>query len=597
MLFFLRPVWKTAAIAGLVVVARAASEVLAVYFLSPAVTAIATKLAQGNDQQTFWTWFAGDSVSARELRSILLWMATTQITLGLMIYLRSVWDTKLSMRAVFHMRAAVYDRLQRADLSFHDRMSSGPLINRAINDLQAVRMFVNMSLLASLDIIFSLAFYLGLLGLRSPWLLGAALIPVPLWSLAIFRFSKKAQGICSLQQKASDRLMAALSENLYGVHVVRSFASEDREVARYSRLNRRLLANVKLAVGIQALLSPTLRLITMLAHVGLFLLTAWLIHEGRMTIGDLMLLGAAMAAILGKLQQINAVVEIYQKAVVSSRRLFEIMDLPDATRPERKIERAKLTHGEIEFRDVCFSYAGSRVLDDVTARIPGGRITALMGPTGAGKTTLAGLIARFYDPERGQITIDGQDLRHFDVRDLRRRVGYVFQETFLFSSTIRDNIRYGRKDVSDEMVKVAARISMADEFIEKLPQGYDTMIGERGVALSGGQKQRLALARALVYDPEILILDEATTALDASTEEAVHERLDGVFKNRTVLLIGSRLVSVLGADRILVLEKGRLTQDGTHDELLHASGHYREIISAQAAWEETPRELAVGSLP
>lgn len=590
MLKFLRPVWRTALIASLVIVVRALMEVAAVYFLSPAVTTVATVLTEETTQASvgFWAWITGSSPAAVQLRWVLAWMAAAQLGLGVAIYLRSVWDTKLSMRAVFYMRAAVYDRLQRAELSYHDRMSTGSLINRAINDLQAVRTFVNMSLLTSLDILASVSLYLGLLFLRSPWLMLAALVPVPLWSWVVASYSKRAQPLCRKQQEAGDRAMGALAENLSGVHVVRAFGAEASEIEKYRRLNGRVLSFAIQAVGLQARLTPALKIVAGLAHVGLFVFAAFLIHDGHMNVGDLMLLGAAMAAILSKLQQVNAIVEAYQKAIVSSRRLFEILDLPDAGAFSDRVAREKLAirAGSIEFRDVSFAYGRSRALDRVTARIEGGCVTAIVGPTGSGKTTLTNLVARFYEPTSGAIWIDGQEVGSVDLCDLRRRIGIVFQETFLFSSTIRDNIRYGRDDVSDEMVQRAARIAMADEFIEKLPQGYDTLLGERGVMLSGGQKQRLALARALVYDPQILVLDDPTAALDATTEELIHDRLDPVLKGRTVILIASRLAAVRVADRVLVLEKGRITQAGTHDELVVQSGHYREIVRLQQIQEE-----------
>lgn len=598
MLKFLKPVRKIAVMAALVIVIRSLMEVLAVYFLSPAVTAIASKLTEGGDQSGgFWQWVTGPSDSARDLRSVLFLMALSQIGLGIAIYLRSVWDTKLSMNVVYHIRAAVYDRLQRAHFAYHDRMSSGPLINRAINDLQAVRVFVNMSVLSTLDILTTLSFYFGLLWLRSPGLMFAALIPIPFWSFVILWFSRRAQPLCRRQQMANDRLMTVLSENLSGIHVVKAFATEQQEITNYGRLNGRLLAKLLKTVQLQAVLTPSLKLIAAAAHTLLFVFAAWNVRNGRLNIGDIMILGAAMGAILMKLQQINAIVEAYQKAIVSSRRLFEILDLPDVL-SEQKFTPAReyrFITGEIDFRNVSFSYGSTRVLEGINVKIPGGKVTAIVGPTGSGKTTLAGLIGRFYDPDQGAIYIDGQDVRLMDLRQLRRLVGYVFQETFLFSSTVRDNIRYGRSDVSDEMVRQAARIAMADEFIEKLPQGYDTLIGERGVALSGGQRQRLALARALVYDPAILILDDATAALDAATEELIHQRLDSVFKGRTVLLIANRLTSVKDADYVLVLENGRLTQKGTHEELLRSDGHYRDIVRIQERLNEASGDLFSGS--
>jgi ATP-binding cassette subfamily B protein len=393
MLKFLKPVWKTATIAGLIILARAFSEVSMVYFLSPAVTTVATGLAGSAHELNFFDWLTGAGSSAVQLRSVLLWMGLMQVVLGCMIYLRSVWDTKLSMGAVYHIRAGVYDRLQRADLAFHDRMSSGQLINRAMNDLQAVRHFVNLSVLSSLDIVASLTLYLGLLYFRSPMLMFAALFALPPLYLAIDKFSRRAQPLCYLQQQASDALMNTLSENLSGVQVIRAFATEDQERGKYAVQNQTLLKHLLKSVHLQAALTPSLKLIATTAHIGLFAFAALLLRQGVLQIGDVLLLGATMAAVLGKLQQINAIVEAYQRAIVSSRRLFEILDLPNAVSILRPKERGllRITQGEIEFRDLCFNHRGRRTLSEVSAKIPGGKITALVGPTGSGKTTLASL--------------------------------------------------------------------------------------------------------------------------------------------------------------------------------------------------------------
>lgn len=588
---FLRPVRKIALIAALIIIARVVVEVLSVYFLSPVITTLATQFS-AHDSQPFSDWIVGSSRSAKELRFILGWMTLTQLMLGLMTYLRSVWDTKLSMHIVYHIRGAVYDRLQRVALSFYDRMSTGQIINRAIGDVQNVRTFVNMSLCATLDIVVSILLYFTLLSLRSPWLLIAALLPIPFWWLAISKLGRKAQPLCEAQQQAADRAMSALNENLNGVHVVRAFATQAREIEKYRNFNEVLLKKFLATVKLQMRLIPTTKLIGTGAHIVLFVFAAWLIQRGQMVVGDIMLLGAAMAVILGKLQQVHAVVEAYQKAIVSSRRLFEILDLPQVT---KNIEtggvsqpKLQLSAGRVEFSDVTFGYADTPVLKNISLNIPGGKITALIGPTASGKSTLAGLIARFYDPQKGCIRIDGQNLCEVEVKDLRHKVGMVFQETFLFSSSIRDNIRYGRRDVSEEMVRRAVQIAHADEFIAGLPNGYDTLLGERGVVLSGGQRQRLALARALVYDPPVLILDDATAALDASTEHAVHSKLNPLFKNRTVLIIANRLTSVSHAEYVIVLENGHVAQMGTHDELLGREGHYREIVKTQLLTESRP---------
>lgn len=556
----------TAAIACVFVAARIVIEVLGVFYLSPAISALAR----------------GGSAA-----SVLPYMAALQIALGALIFGRAVWDAKLSMHAVFHIRGAVYDRLQNPGLSFHHKMTSGALINRALSDLQNVRAFLNTSVLGGLDVILTVMAYFGLLLSRSPWLLVAAIVPIPLWCALVWSFSRRVQPLFRSQQEASDQVIGTLNENVNGVHVIRAFGLNDRERRKFSALNGKLLGRVLEIVRYQAVLTPSLKFIAGLAHIGLFVSACALIERGKMQVGDLMILGVAMGAILGKLQLVNGMIEAYQKAVVSARRLFEVLDAPvsetadavarsGASSPGGRASR--VVEGAIRFEQVTFGYdPRNPVLHGIDIEIPARQVTAIVGPTGSGKTTLAGLIGRFYDPQHGVIRVDGSDLREHRLKDLRHSVGFVFQETFLFTETIRNNIRYGRMDVSDAMLKAAARAAQADEFIESLPQGYDTWLGESGVQLSGGQRQRLALARALVYDPRILILDDATAALDATTERSVLEMLEPIFRDRTVIVIAHRLGALRLADQVLVMNDGRIEQAGAPSELLAREGRLRDI--------------------
>lgn len=564
MLEFLRPVRWTAIIASLIVVAAVLAEVSSIHFLSPAISLLARGFSgdpASSLRSGFWGWIASDSPHASQLRTVLLWMAGSQLILGTLIFMRSIWESKFNMDAVFHIRAAVYDRLQHAHFSLYDEMSSGQLINRAISDLQAVRTFLIQGLLGSLDILASLASCLALLYFRSKWLMLAALLPMPLWLWIILRFSRAASPHYSSQQKASDRLMKALTENISGVRVIRAFGTERREVDRYRKLNSRMLGRMLGLVHIQAQLTPSLKAIATLAHISLFVLSAHFIRQGKIEIGDVMILGFAMGMILMKLQQVNQIAELYQKARVSSTRLFEVLDAPTLAPCAQAASPVLKPLGDIEFSEVSFSYgSGAPVIRDASLLIPGGRVTAIAGPTASGKSTLVSLIARFYDPQKGSIRIGGQDLRSLSLKNLRHKVGIVFQETFLFSNTIRENIRYGRKDVNDEMLLAASVAAQAHEFIEALPQGYDTLLGEGGVQLSGGQRQRLALARALVYDPKVLILDDPLAALDSQTRASVQANLNTAFEGRTVIWITHQAQSLPMADSILFLDQGKITR-------------------------------------
>jgi ATP-binding cassette subfamily B protein len=380
--------------------------------------------------------------------------------------------------------------------------------------------------------------------------------------------------------------MGALTENVGGVQVIRAFGLEKREMRKYARFNTRLLDRQDRMVDIQSRLTPSLKAVAAGAHVLLFVIASHFVIHQKMNIGDLLILGMAMGAILSKLQQVSVIIEVYQKGIVSARRLFEVLDTPRWRDLSDEPGQFQWRGGEIEFDDVTFGYdlghdRGRPILHDVSFKVPANQVTAIIGKTGSGKSTLGGLIARFYDPQKGSIRLDGHDLKSIELKALRHTVGYVFQETFLFSDTIRNNIRYGRLDVSDEMLYAAAKAAHAHEFITSLPNGYDTILGDGGVNLSGGQRQRLALARALVYDPKILILDDATAALDPKTERSVQESLEELFENRTVLMITSRVSAVQSADHVIVLENGRICQTGSHQELAGTEGTYQEILHTQ----------------
>jgi ABC-type multidrug transport system fused ATPase/permease subunit len=336
--------------------------------------------------------------------------------------------------------------------------------------------------------------------------------------------------------------------------------------------------------------TPIIRGIAGASHLSLFFVVGYFVIKGKLGPGSFLILGAAMGAILQRLQQVSVISEQYQNAIVSSRRLYEVLYAPP-TVPE-KSSPAELPaggSGEVVFDHVTFGYDPAKpVLHDVSFRVPGGKVVAIVGPTGAGKTTLVNLIARFYDPQKGRVTIDGVDVRDTALSSIRTQVSFVFQETYLFSDTVSANIAYGRPHIRGGEVEAASRLAQAHEFIEKLPKGYDTMLGERGASLSGGQRQRLAIARAVLANPRILVLDDATAAVDPETEDLIRKGMNFVMHGRTTFLIAHRISTVKRADLVIVLEHGRVTQIGTHAELMQQDGHYREIAAAQLYGDDQP---------
>lgn len=583
MFAFVAPVKFHVAVTLAIFAIYALTEIATIWMLSSPVNVVQKLIEQGVQiEGSPWAWLMAADGHGAALRHALFWLAMAKLSTFVFWWARAVAGTWQSMSMVFHMRAAVYDRLQRVGFSFHDQHSTGQLINRALNDLQAVRNFVNTAMHSCVDIGFFVIGAFVMFFKLSNTVGFAALIPLPFWIWTVRALALKSQPIYEKQVKASDHMVEVLTENAAGVHVVRAFATEDIEHAKFKAACDKLLGFQLAGVWVRVLLNPLIRGIASLSHVGLYALAAWLVTQEHLQAGHMVTLGAAMGMILSRLQGINAIADAYQQAVVSSGRLFEVLDSPDTTPQRADAEPLRPGGGCVKFNRVSFSYnPGQPVLQDISFTVPAGSVVALVGPTGSGKTTLANLLGRFYDPDMGTVEIDGQDLRDVTVKSVRNAVGYVFQETYLFSDTIARNIAYGDQDASLDMIKEAARIARADEFIERLPQKYRNLIGEYGASLSGGQKQRLAIARAVLHNPRILVMDDALAAVDPETESQIRAGLSRIMAGRTVFLIASRISTARRANLILVVENGRIAQIGTHDELMDQPGYYRDVASCQ----------------
>lgn len=588
MFSLLRPVRGLVVLACVFLALWVGAEVLAIRQAGEAVNHINTIRIDPSVQQLgFWRWLLSGQADAARLRTLILTLAALVVGYGVLRYFKEVSTSKLSMTLVYYIREAVYDKLQRVGFGFHDRMSTGQLINRALSDLQNCRMFLQSAVLTSCEISLAVTLNIALVLTRNAWLALLSLAPLPLWVFYILKFSRTIQPAVRAVMEAEDRAVSVLTENIAGVHVVKAFAAEQQEIAKFADACQTFKNRVLNRIRLFANFNPIIRSIAMASHLSLFLAGGLLMIRGRIFPGDLMILAGAMGAILGRLGAVASINEQYQNAIVSARRLYEVLSAKP-TVPEKKDARPLPPGpGKVVFEHVTFGYDPHKpVLHDVSFTVPGGSVVAIVGPTGAGKSTLVKLLSRFYDPQQGRILIDGVDLRDVKLASLRTQIGFVFQETYLFSDTVAANIAYGRPGISRGDIEAAARLAQAHDFIQSLPRGYDTVLSERGTSLSGGQRQRLAIARAILTNPRILVLDDATAAVDPETEDLIRRAMRFVMYGRTTFVIAHRISTVKQADLVLVMEQGRITQIGTHEQLMRQNGHYAEIAAVQLYGEE-----------
>ena len=521
---------------------------------------------------------AATSGSREEIWWIALGILVAGLVRALLMMGRRLISGRQALAVEFDMRNGLYAKLQRLSFGFYDRHQTGQLMSRATVDLQAVRFFLGYGLIFFFQHITTVVGVTAVMYVANWRLALAATAITPLIVIVAYRYSTVSHPILrDVQQKMADVATVA-EEGIVGVHVVKSFAQEGSEGRKFAGRSEAVFEQSVTANRQRALYVPLLSFLPLVAQAIVLLVGGRMVVNGDLTLGSFIFFNVLVVMLVQPLRMLGMWIGQSQRATASGERIFEVMDEPEEVTDLPDAVELPAGEGRVRFEHVSFGYDLERpVLRDVDLELEPGRTVALIGHTGSGKTTLATLVPRFYDTAAGRVTVDGLDVKEAKLVSLRRQIGIVAQDPFLFSDTVRENIAFGRPDASQEQIEEAARLAQAHDFVVALPEGYDTVIGERGITLSGGQRQRIAIARALLLDPRILILDDATASVDATTEAKIRLGLRQAMKNRTTIIIAHRLSTLALADELVVLDRGRIVARGTHEDLIQRSPVYREI--------------------
>jgi ABC-type multidrug transport system fused ATPase/permease subunit len=506
------------------------------------------------------------------------------LRLGLTVVRRLVAG-KVSLGVEFDLRQLFYAHLQKLELGFFDTQQTGQLMSRATVDLQGIRFFLGYGLVFITQSLLTIVLAAAVMFALDPTLALLGMVPAPFVVWIASRYNRVSRpAVQEVAQRVAE-LTAEAEENVSGIRIVKAFAREEFQLHRFQRAIKRVFDQSIYSTRLQAFFGPLIGLLPQFGIALVLLVGGRMVIDGSLSLGNLVAFYTYLLMLAGPTRMLGMAMGMAQRAIASGNRLFEIIDREPSIQSPADPVALPAGGGRIELRDVTLSYTAAPsseheavpALHGVSLAVEAGRTVALVGPSGSGKTSLVALVARLYDPSEGSVLVDGVDVRDVDLEKLRAEIAFVADDSFLFTASVADNIAYAHGGATREEIEAAARLAQADSFIQELPEGYDTRVGERGLTLSGGQRQRVAIARALLADPRILILDDATSSVDATTEKAIKAGLREAMAGRTTFIIAHRLSTVSLADEIIVLDHGELVDRGTHEELMEGCGFYREI--------------------
>ncbi|WP_026672002.1 ABC transporter ATP-binding protein [Alkalihalobacterium bogoriense] len=503
---------------------------------------------------------------------------------GFATYSHQFLGDLFGVRAVYELRNALYKKLQYLPFRYYDNAKTGDLMSRLTADVEGFRFFLSFGFAQLFNLILLVGFSFGIMMFYSVPLALVTLASMPFLIITVYRFDKKVHPAFTQIRKSFGRLTTKVQENISGMNTVKSLSREDFEIDKFVDKNKDYKDRFIHTSNIWARYFPIMELIGQICVVVLLGYGGWLVIQGALQPGQLVAFFSLVWYIIGPLMNLGFIINTFSQSKASGERLLELLDEQEDIQDRKDALDFPRLQGHVTFKNVTHQYDEEEevALNNISFDAPPGKIIGLIGATGSGKTSITQLISRFYEPNDGQILIDGQDIKHYSLNSLRQNIGVVLQESFLFSSSIRDNIAYGNPNASLEDIIKAAKRAQAHEFIMELDDGYDTILGERGMGLSGGQKQRIAIARSILINPSILILDDATSAVDMKTEGKIQAAFREVMKGRTTFIIAHRISSLKHADEILVLDKGEITERGTHKQLItNDNGTYRRIYDIQ----------------